>query len=285
MNPESESRSFFFNSPENGYRPFLLTYAVSAGCHLVFFAIFILAPMAMPERKWSPSVVNVSLVSIPLPGERGTPGPPIKKEELPEIKKKEAPKPVPKPVKEEVPVKAEKAEEAIPLTPRSPVKLSLKKKTFQASKAIESAIKEIEKKADEIKPNELAKALDNLRQKVDTRDRNPGTGTGGGGEGGGKAPEQMDFYKVEIAYQIQKNWAFSEQLAGGRKDLSARLVIKILQNGNIQEVFFETKSGNDYFDDSAYKAIQKSNPLPPLPPGYLRPFYVVGLHFTPSGLN
>lgn len=277
--------SFFFSNQENGYRPFLLTYAISAGCHLIVFAVFILAPMMIPERKWSPSVVNVSLISIPLPGERGTPGPPVKKEEIPEIKKKEATKAIPEQVKKEPLIKTEKSEEMIPLTPKNPVKLSLKKKTYQASKAIESAIKEIEKKADENKPNELTKALDNIRQKVDNTNRNQGTGTGGGGEGGGRPPEQMDFYKVEIAYQIQKNWAFSEQLAGGRKDLSARLVIKILQNGNIQEVFFETKSGNEYFDDSAYKAIQKSNPLPPLPPGYLRPFYMVGLHFTPSGLN
>ncbi len=133
-------------------------------------------------------------------------------------------------------------------------------------------------------PDPLTKALADLKQKVE--EGPPGGGAGEGGGGGGKtALDQMDIYKVEIAYQIQQNWAFSEPMVGGRKDLEARLVIKILPEGRIADLFFETKSGNAYFDDSVYKAVKKSDPLPPLPKGYRRPFYMVGLYFTPSGLN
>jgi colicin import membrane protein len=74
-------------------------------------------------------------------------------------------------------------------------------------------------------------------------------------------------------------------LTGGRTDLEAVLVIKIMPNGEIQDIWFEKKSGNSYFDDSVYKAVKKSNPLPPLPKDYQRPFYNVGLVFTPSGLR
>ncbi|OGP61838.1 MAG: hypothetical protein A2V65_08490 [Deltaproteobacteria bacterium RBG_13_49_15] len=285
MKDELESRFSFFSDVENGYRPFLFTYILSATCHIVFFALFVIAPMLVPERRWMPSVVNVSLVSLPFPGKGAAPGPVIKKEAPVEVKKKEAPKPPPEVVKKEAPVRVNKSEDLVPIEPREKIKTSLKKKTYQVSKAIQSAIKDIEKKAEETEPNTLTKALDQLKEKVSNADRNIGTGSDPGGEGGNKALEQIDIYKVEIAYQIQKNWAFSEQLAGGRKELAARLVIKIMPGGEIQEIFFETKSGNEYFDDSAYKAIQKSNPLPPLPPGYRRPFYMVGLHFTPSGLN
>ena len=127
---------------------------------------------------------------------------------------------------------------------------------------------------------------DRLKDKVaKTRPRQGSGKSDGIGRGGKLGLEQIDIYKIEIASQIQKNWAYSEQLAGGRTDMEAWLVIKIMRNGQIKDIFFETKSGNAYFDESAYKAVQKSNPLPPLPKGYFRYFYDVGLHFTPSGLR
>jgi len=162
----------------------------------------------------------------------------------------------------------------------------MKKKTFKAEKAIQNALKDVEKRAETTPPDPMAKTLEDLRQKVE--EGPPGTGAPEGvgeGEGGNRALDQMDIYKVEIAYVIQQNWAFSEPMVGGRKDLEARLVIKILPEGQIGDLFFETKSGNAYFDDSVYKAVKKSDPLPALPKGYRKPFYMVGLRFTPAGLN
>ena len=72
-------------------------------------------------------------------------------------------------------------------------------------------------------------------------------------------------------------------LAGKLSDLETRIMIKIMANGEIKDVWFEKRSGNQYLDESAYKAIVKSNPLPPLPKGYQ--FYQVGLIFTPTGLQ
>jgi colicin import membrane protein len=84
-------------------------------------------------------------------------------------------------------------------------------------------------------------------------------------------------------YRIRQNWAFNERLANAEKGIQARVLIKILQNGQIRDVWFETRSGNRYLDESALKAVKKSNPLPPLPKGYVT--YDVGLQFTPSGLK
>jgi colicin import membrane protein len=67
--------------------------------------------------------------------------------------------------------------------------------------------------------------------------------------------------------------------------LEAVLAIKILRNGEIEDIWFDKKSGNVYLDDSAYKALVKSNPLPPLPNDYMRPYYKIGLRFGPKGLK
>jgi colicin import membrane protein len=107
--------------------------------------------------------------------------------------------------------------------------------------------------------------------------------TGGTGQAGGMTGPMNDIYKAQISYQIERNWAFSANLAGGRKDLRTILVITILPTGQIQNLWYEQRSGNNFLDQSAYNAVMKSNPLPPLPKGY--PEYTIALVFTPAGLN
>lgn len=264
------------------YQPIVITYIISAVCHLVVFAILVFVPGYSPARKWSPSVVNVNLVSLPAPGS-------VIPSEAPAAVEKVEPKveKIPKPVEPKPVVVEKKPVEKVSVSKQKPSfkpKKSLKKKTYKASTVIKSAIDKIEKTAAHKKADPLAEAMSHLRKKITQGRPAPSGGIGSGG-GGARALEQMDIYKIEIAYQIQKNWAFSTQLAQGRDDLEARLLIKIMSRGEIQEIDFETKSGNTYFDESAYKAVQKSNPLPPLPKGFRRPFFVVGLRFTPSGLN
>ena len=108
---------------------------------------------------------------------------------------------------------------------------------------------------------------------------------GGSGTGRVRIQGSILIYQAEIQYQIQKNWAFSQQLAGENTQMEAVLAIKILRNGEIEDIWFDKKSGNAYLDDSAYKALVKSNPLPPLPKDYMRPDYKIGLRFGPKGLK
>jgi len=179
------------------------------------------------------------------------------------------------------------------------IKTSLKKKTFKPTKVVKSAIARIEKETEKSRPKPVAEAIDRLKNKVGKTEAiarlksKVGTGESGNAKGvpGGsrvgntKVLGLIDIYRTEISYHIEKNWAFNEQLADGRTDLVAVLVIKIMPDGEIRDVWFEKKSGNNYFDDSAERAVKKSNPLPQLPKGYLRPFYNLGLIFTPSGLK
>jgi colicin import membrane protein len=191
-------------------------------------------------------------------------------------------------------------------------KVALKKKTLQADKVLEAARSSIEKKVEkQVEKSEpptgeiLDKAFARLEKTVETQaDSRSGTSTGSGRgsssdpkSGSSFGPElsgdgakgsktdytAIDLYNLELMYRIQQNWAFNPRLAGPEKGIEARLLIKILKDGQIRDVWFETRSGNSYLDDSALKAVKKSNPLPPLPKGYAT--YDIGLRFTPSGLQ
>jgi len=278
---------------ENDRQTLFPTLAVSFICHLVLFVILIFAPGYAKDRKPSLSFINVSLVTLPAQGKASLPD----KQQPAEIEKqltakKKAPevKISPKKISET----DKKPSKAISIAPKKKkIKKSLKKKTFKSSRVVKSAITKMEKKVEESRPDEIKKAIARLQdqvKKTETTDHKKyedvkGSGIpGGSGTGSKKVLELIEIYQIEIKYQITKNWAFSEQLAGGGKDLEASVIIKIMPNGEIKDFWFETRSGNRYLDETAEKTIRKSNPLPPLPKGYLRPFYEVGINFTPKGI-
>ena len=278
-----------YQDEENERRIFFSNFAVSLLCHLLFFVILIFAPGYATDRNPSLSVINVSLVTLPsqnnapLPAEVKTQTAVEKKDEKATISSKTVPKTEPE------------SPESISLKPKEKkVKQSLKKKTFKTDRVVKSAISRIEKKVEESRPDQVEKAIARLKDQVektgppnlskpqDTKGTGPPGGTGTGSK---KDLELMDIYMIEIQYRIQRNWSFNEQLAGGRTDLEAWPAIKIMPNGEIKDVWFDKRSGNSYFDEQAKKAILKSNPLPPLPKEYWRPYFEVGFHFTASGLS
>ena len=238
------------------------------------------------------------------------PEPPAPKPAKPEVQEPKPEPPAPKPEKVSVPEpqahppkpEPEKSADVISLSNEKPkIKTSLKKETFKSNQAIKNALNRIEKQVEETKPADpLASAMDRIKSKVEkteaatagapSKGATSGQASGGGGGGGtggtGAAGIQpIDFYRSLVPNYIENNWVFNEQLVGGRTDLVSVIVIKIMQNGEISDIWFEKKSGNSYFDDSVYKAVKKSNPLPPLPKEYTRPYYELGLIFTPKGLK
>ncbi len=271
-------------------------FGVSFLMHLVMIGALIFMPAIVSGPRLRSGVVNVSLVSLPAaaPAAAGPAAAPPAPEP---VVKKPAEKPVVK-VPEPTPVPAIKQPpEAVSLAPKkAKPKKSLKKKTLDRSKIIDSAIERIEKKVERSETDSVAAAIEELKRKVAASESRGGTRpggvsagavgpAGGSGTGGRRVQESILIYQAEIQYRIQKNWAFSQQLAGENTDLEAILGIKVLRNGEIEEIWFDKKSGNAYLDDSAYRALVKSNPLPPLPNDYMGPFYRVGLRFGPKGLK
>lgn len=209
-------------------------------------------------------------------------------------------------------VKTHEAKPEVSLAPKLPkeqpverieVKRSLKRETFTPSEVVRGAIEQLEREPEDTGYRELSEALARLREDVEksappkslpetSGSGSPrgsgggaGTGTGSGGGGGGLGSgEIMEVYRSVIARHIQGNWAFLEQLARGQSDLETLVGIKIMPSGEIQDIWFDKKSGNSYLDESAMRAIKKSNPLPPLPRDTGR-FYMIGLRFTPKGLD
>jgi len=173
-----------------------------------------------------------------------------------------------------------------------------KKKNPQAQKP-KDAQKEVVKPAEgkrqgDSRSESIKDAVDRIRRSVGKKSAQSGAGrSGSGGDGGnstsrgrpggGPGGEIGNIYGQQLAYHIQQNWAFSSSLAGGRRDLLSILRITILSDGHITEIDFEQRSGNNYLDESAYRAVMKSDPLPPPPGGASE--YTVGLRFTPDGLN
>jgi colicin import membrane protein len=270
---------------ENERRIFFSNFAISFFCHLLLFVIVIFAPGFATSRTPSLSYINVDLVTMPSSETRSLPEK-IEKKSVVE-KKAEAKKAPDK--KNLEPVRKSSAPTS--LKPKK-IKHSLKKKTFKPERVVKNAINRIKKDVEESRPDQIKKALARIKDEVEKEglkeidkqgdSKGPRAPSGANSK---KALELIDIYRIEIAYRIQKNWAFSEQLAGGQTGLEAWVAIKIARNGQIKDIWFDKRSGNEYFDEAAKKAIMKSNPLPPLPNGYLRPYCEAGFHFTPSGLG
>jgi len=227
--------------------------------------------------------VGVDLVSMP----QGRPLPP------PPSAEPKRPSAESKPVKHKkkaVPIPAKQPEpETTTSSAPKPVKLkrSLKKKTYNASKAITSAIAKIKKKSGRSRPSNVLQAIDRLKQQEQQRQgaaETDGVGLGRTGKSA-KALELLDIYNAEIWHHIQRNWAFSEEMDRGRADSEAVIIVKIMRDGEIRDIWFEKRSGSTYFDESVLKAVKKSNPLPPLPDGFLGPYYDVGFRFNLSELR
>lgn len=197
--------------------------------------------------------------------------------------------------KEKPEVKPEKSD-----APKLPAEQIVTKKRNPQTQKPKDVQKEVVKPAEAKRREEASRsesikdAVDRIRQSVGKRSAQSGAGrSGSGGDGGnstsrgrpggGPGGEIGSIYGQQLAYHIQQNWAFSPSLAGGRRDLLSILRITILSDGHIAEIDFEQRSGNNYLDESAYRAVMKSDPLPPPPGGASE--YTVGVRFTPDGLN
>ncbi|MBS3809653.1 MAG: TonB family protein, partial [Desulfobacterales bacterium] len=174
-----------------------------------------------------------------------------------------------------------------PDPPEPDVKTSLKKKTFDSEKVIEDAVNRIAEKTDKARPRSIEERIARMESEVGDKTYKGRLGSSAEEKNAsGADPEDfapIEIYQAEVAVAMKRNWAFSREVAGQTEGLETRLVIKILPDGKIADVWFEKRSGNSYLDESAYKTVMKADPLPPLPEGY--PHYHLVLGFTPGGLK
>ncbi len=283
--PKDSASLITFYGGGNENRLVMIAFTVSLICHCIIFSLLIYAQTHKPKRRPAPIIMNVSLVSLP---KYSGPSKPVAKPSA-SIQKKVSKKSV------TVKVKPASKPSAAPKTVKK--KVSLKKKTYKSEKVKKSTLKKLEKKIESSTSDRIAKAIDEIKSKVDKeKDRAPSKESpvkvpdsktlGGDSEvSGGKLAEIIDIYRVEVAYQVQQNWAFPEQLADGRSDLQTLLVFKVMPNGEIKDLFFTDRSGNSHFDESAFRAVMKSDPVDPHPRSVSEPYVQMGLRFTPEGIQ
>lgn len=256
--------------------------------HMLLFGLILYSPTPDFENSFFPSVIDVQMVEMPA----GVPAAEKKansaSDKVP-LLDKSAPVPAPD-------AKAAQEAEVSTAPPHPKTKTALKYKTFKSKRVLKNTLERLEQKVETSPPKPLEDTIKRLREQVEKEGRPESTGAvaaEGAAEGkkegyavGSKQEgEAIDIYRLEVAYAINKNWAFAEQLAGGGDKLMATLVFKVMPDGRIEDIFFTDRSGNPYLDDSAYKAILKSSPVKPHPDKLNRPYIEMGLRFTPKGVQ
>ena len=290
-----------------GSRTMVLYFGISLAIHLILFGSVVFWPASVPKPRFSPGSISVNLVSLPGPPSAAPAAvskPPAKPVAAPKKEVKTAP------IEEVVAIappktlpEIKKPKKTVSLTPK-PKKIlpkkSLKKKTQDRQKMIDHALTKVKKKVEKSETDSVSQALDRLKKKVEqtesSRLQAGSTGQAAAGAGGGGVPgatgsggqrrlELIDLYKIEVAFQVERNWAFSQQLAGEGQTLQVSLVFKVMSGGEITDIRFTERSGNSYLDESAYRAIVKANPVSPHPTGIRTPYVTMGVRFTPEGIR
>ena len=268
------------------HRRFFTALTVSVLLHVLLVAGSLYLQYLTGVNHRQLKTVEVSLVMLPGPGsseEADMVDVPL---EIPE------PEPVPEPPAEQPPVK----QPPVPVEPKKPepVKKVPKKvpdKPRQPKRApVEEKLKQLEQTVQQKKPSEIERALARLQQEVKKgppsnlyKRSGPGLDKGSGNYGAPMSP--FESYLVEIAMIIRQNWLFTPQLIRGRGDVKAYVAMTIQPDGSVSNIVFDRKSVSEYFNDTVFKAIEKSSPLPPVPEEVSRRALKIGLVFTPQGIE
>lgn len=251
---------------------------------LAISALFFLPNLSSTRTFYSP-VYSVRLVTPPpapeaksegaqpVPAAPAMPASPPVAVEKPKAKEKEKPVSL-APKKEET-----KKEDSEKMISEAIERLRQKKE----SKGLDSAIEKIRS---EKESRQVESAIEGIRKKVTISSKGAVESHEPSSRG---ASTDVMTIKHKIYYnliwkRIRSVWVLPDAALAGQKNLEAIIGIRISPNGQIEDIQFEKKSGNPIFDESALRAIQKANPLPPLPPGFEGERFDVGVRFTPSDL-
>lgn len=286
------------NNTDDQVRNFLIFAFISLICHLVLFAAitFVHFPASLERRMDPPPSIDVDLLAFnpetPLPPARpeqvvSTPADPAD-----QVTSAARPSPVPAappplPVKKGL-MKKKKLSDVAVQKPQKPkiMKKPATPKTIDTAKVRQDAVKRIEEQTAAAHSKSVSDRIESLKKEVLEQTGKPSGSNStlaGSGNAYPKDFSRIEVFQAEVSVRLKNNWVFSEKLAGETRGLESRLVIKVLPDGSITDVWFEKRSGNEYLDNSAYKTVMKSNPLPPLPAGFA--YYHLVLGFTPSGLR
>ena len=79
---------------------------------------------------------------------------------------------------------------------------------------------------------------------------------------------EFTYYLTLVRNRVMQSWAPPAGLASSGKPVQAVVYFRIARDGSMGSLRLETSSGIEFFDRSALRAAELSDPLPPLPLGY-----------------
>jgi TonB family protein len=253
--------------------------------HAATFAAVIFAPRFLQPRIKFPEVYTVDLVSLPA----GDPGPPAEGPRTSAPAAAPAPAPAPPEPAVKIP---EKPQAALPKPKPVPKKEPPKPKIEKVEKKEKPAAKPRATAPESSKPVESTGSS----REGTGNEKSAGTApTGGSAAGGGPgipgatgpggaggsgflddATFEYGWYLSNMSSILGRNW--TRPL---KPDISqtfrAIIHFQVLKDGTLANIVLEQSSGDAALDRSALRAVQDSNPLPPLPFQYGKDS--LGVHF------
>jgi len=268
--------------------------ALSFCFHLVIFSTFLIAPQtklhfpSMEER-----VYHVELVGPPSGVESG-----VRVKGSANIARRKDKSHIIKTETRRIAIKKKKTVSVLAKRILSKPIVRERKRDFSASELVDRAISKIEKKVKKDRPDNLEKALSQIERKVrnyktSQSEKSLDKPEGGikpvskGGKGGifgmssgiGKG---IQLYQMKIEDAIKNNWSYPVALINikRKKPPEAIIIVTVRSDGKILKAWFRKKSNNSLFDDSVMKAVERSDPLPEFPPGYLKSYDEIEINFS-----
>lgn len=205
-------------------------------------------------------------------------------------KKKLEEKPAPSPAKETVKTVPEKTSPPVDVSSRpsegtdAAVKRPASPQKTKASagesnrSVVESALAEMARRVEAGRPEQARNVGTGGPSSVAG---NPG-GSQGGQQGGYAAQRALDLYRSQAAYRVQQNWAYAGQGRGGG---GAVVIFYITRDGRVRDLVVQQSSGDRLVDESARRAILKSEPFPVIPDAIREDRVGMGLRFTDEGVD
>jgi TonB family protein len=243
-------------SPETG--GLFKMNVVSLLLHVALVAFFSLSPFPTTIKiQPAPYTVTLEPISVQEPE--------IQKPSPPPVVKEEKPKPIEKPKKEDIVEKVKKPQEE-----------------NKELKSLQEALDEIRKKA----------AIDEIQRRVARREQPSGRVAptsppppivSSPKASVGKESRLNEYYSI-IWSKIKEEWTIPENLLREKEmvDIETIIVIIIDRDGKIQKSWFEKKSGNVVYDQSAMRALMKAEPFPSIPKELSEKTLEIGIRFSPD---
>ncbi len=243
--------------------------------HLGVFCLVLFIPDSIPTRTRPGVVYQVDLVELPskkVAHKKGT-GKKISSKKGRVIKKKrKSTKRVGRLKAREKPIRI--AKRTVKTKKKRPRKIE------SPEKLLNSALAKIEKNVQHEEKHDaiLNKAIERIKTKVAEEPGAKATpGTGGAVTG-----ITIQIYRMEVETKIKNNWAYPVALSDPKsiENLEAVVILTVRRDGSIIKSEIKKRSGNPIFDESVLKAIERSEPLPPFPEGFLKSSEEIEINFN-----